>query len=136
MPRGNTLELDDDLLTVGKLTNGDGTEITAGDYLTKPYNESPKYAVKIKDVSTVTFEFDSTTNGEKAISLSGSWGWSSTAPLDIREACLEIANDYYHKRFGQNMSAETTITPSGVIITPKDIPASARSILQKYQRFA
>jgi hypothetical protein len=87
-------------------------------------------------VSTVTFEFDSTTNGEKAISLSGSWGWSSTAPLDIREACLEIAASYYHRRFGENVSAETTITPAGVVITPKDIPVSARSILQKYQRFA
>ena len=136
VPNGDELDLDDDLISIAKLTNGDGTEITAGDYLTKPYNDSPKYAVKIKNGSDVAFEFDSSNNGEMAISISGSWGWSSSTPLDIREACLEIATDYYHKRFGQNMNAETTITPSGVLITPKDIPASARSILQKYQRFA
>lgn len=135
-PPGNTLELDDDLISVAKLTNGDGTEITAGDYLTKPYNESPKYAVKIKDTSNVVFEFDSTNNGEKAISLSGSWGWSSSVPKDIEVATLEIAKNVYHRRNGEGESSETTLTGAGVIITPNDIPKSARAVIQKYQRFA
>lgn len=136
VPTGNTLELDDDLISIGKLTNGDGTEITAGDYLTKPYNESPKYAIKIKDVSNVTFEFDSTTNGEKAISVSGSWGWSSSVPKDIEVATLELAKNIYNRRQGQGDNSETVITPSGIIISPKDIPASVRSVIKKYQRFA
>ena len=136
VPRGNTLELDADLISIGKLTNGDGVEITAGDYLTKPYNESPKYAIKIKDVSTVTFEFDSTTNGEKAISVSGSWGYSSTTPKDVHIAVLEWAKIIYDKRHGENVSAETVITPSGIILSPKDIPASVRTVIRKYQRFA
>lgn len=136
VPDSDTLYLDDDLISISKLTNGDGTEITAGDYLTKPYNESPKYAVKIKDSSTVTFEFDSTNNGEKAISISGSWGWSSSVPKDIEVATLEIAKNVYHRRAGEGESSETTVTAAGVIITPNDIPKSARAVIQKYQRFA
>ncbi len=136
VPESNTLYLDDDLISIAKFTNGDGTEITAGDYLTKPYNETPKYAVKIKDASTVTFEFDSTNNGEKAISISGSWGWGTSVPKDVEIATLEIAKTVYHRRFGENESSETTITGAGVIISPNDIPASARAVIQKYQRFA
>src|SRR5512133_3328183 len=112
-PHGNTLELDDDLISIAKLTNGDGTEISSGDYLTKPYNESPKYAVKIKDTSNVVFEFDSTNNGERAISVSGSWGFSTSAPKDIEVATLEIAKNIYHRRAGEGESSETTITAAG-----------------------
>ena len=136
VPTGNTLDLDDDLISISKFTNGDGTEITAGDYLTKPYNESPKYAVKIKDSSTVVFEFDSNGYGEKAVSISGSWGWSASVPKDIEVATLDIAKNVYHRRFGENDASETMITPSGVIVSPKDIPASARAVIKKYQRFA
>lgn len=137
VPNSNWLYIeDDDLLTITKLTNGDGTEISSGDYLTLPYNENPKYAVKIKDSSTVTFEFDSTNNGERAISISGSWGYCTSTPADIKEACLQIASNYYHKRFGEGDSSETTITAGGVVITAKDIPASARAILDNYARLA
>jgi len=132
----NTLYLDDDLISVGKFTNGDGTEISSGDYLTLPYNDSPKFAVKIKDASTVTFEFDSTNNGERAVSLSGSWGWSTSAPKDVEVACLQIAKNVYNRRFGEGDNSETTVTAGGVVITPKDIPASARAVIQKYQRLA
>lgn len=135
VPFGNQLDIDDDdLLSITKFTNGDGNEITSGDYFMKPANSTPKYAVKLKDSSSVTFEFDATGNDEQVLSISGSWGYSTTAPLDIKEACLEIASAWYHRRFGENMSSETVITAAGVVVTPKDIPAAAKSILSKYQR--
>jgi hypothetical protein len=133
VPYGSQLDIDDDwLLSVGKITNGDGVEVTSGDYILKPANSSPKYAVKLKEASTVAWEFDASGNSEQVISISGSWGYSSSTPLDIKEACLEIASAWYHRRFGENVSSETVIEPSGIVITPKDIPASAKSILQKY----
>lgn len=133
VPYGNQLDIEDDwLLSVGKITNGDGVEVTSGDYIFKPANTSPKYAIKLKDSSTVSWEFDASGNSEQVIAVSGSWGYTSTAPMDIKEACLEIASAWYKRRFGENMSSETVVEPSGIVITPKDIPVSAKSILNKY----
>lgn len=136
-PDGRELFIDDDdLLSIGKLTNGNGVEITAGDYVLKPNNSTPKWCVKLKDASSVSFEFDTSGNSDAVISLSGSWGYCTSTPLDIKEACLEISTAYYKRRYGTNENSETVVTAAGIVITPKDIPASARSILNKYQRLA
>jgi len=127
---------DDDLLTITTLTNGDSEVLTTSDYILLPNNKDPKYAIKIKDASTKTWEDDSSGNDEQVISIVGTWGFSASAPLDIKEACLQIAANYYHKRFGEGDSSETTITAGGVVITARDIPASARAILDNYARLA
>lgn len=137
VPDGDTLYIeDDDLLSVTTLTNGDGTVLTTTDYILKPNNSSPKWAVKLKDSSTYVWEEDSSGNDEQVISILGVWGWSASPPDDIREACLQIAGSYYHRRFGENVTADTTISTGGVVITPNDIPSSARTILVKYERLA
>ena len=133
-PDSDTLYiLDDDLLTITTLTNGDGTALTTANYILLPNNATPKWGIKIKSSSTKTWEEDSSGNYEQAISIAGTWGWSATAPLDIKEACLEIAMAAYH-RFGENTTSESTITAGGVVITPRDIPASARAVLDNYVR--
>lgn len=137
VPKTDTLYIeDDDLLTVTTLTNGDSTVLTTTDYILLPANSYPKYAIKLKDSSTYSWEEDSSGNSEQAISILGTWGYSSSAPADIKEACLEIATAFYHRRFGENMAAESTMTTGGVIVTPRDIPASARSIIANYARLA
>jgi hypothetical protein len=137
VPDTDTLYIeDDDLLTVTTLTNGDSTVLTTTDYILLPANSYPKYAIKLKDSSTYSWAEDSSGNSEQAISILGTWGYSSSAPADIKEACLEIATAFYHRRFGENMATESTMTTGGVIVTPRDIPASARSIIANYARLA
>lgn len=136
VPDDDTLYiLDDDLLTITTLTNGDATVLTTTDYILLPNNSSPKWGIKIKGSSTKCWEEDSNGDEEQAITILGTWGWSATAPADIKEACLEIAMAAYH-RFGENATSETTITSGGVVITPRDIPAGARAILDNYARLA
>ncbi len=135
VPEGNVLYIeDDDLLTITKLTNGDGTEITSSYYILKPNNSSPKWAVQLKSSSTVSWETDSSGNSEQAISIEGTWGWSATAPADIKEACLQIATNYYKRRFGENAGTDSTITADGIVVTAKDIPASAKAVIANYTR--
>lgn len=137
VPDGSTLYIeDDDLLSITTLTNGDSTVLTTTDYILLPANSYPKYGIKLKDSSDYSWEEDSDGNDEQAITILGSWGYSTTAPADIVEACLEIATAFYHRRFGENMAAESTLTAGGVMITPRDIPASARSIIANYVRLA
>lgn len=137
VPDGNTLYIeDDDLLAITTLTNGDDTTLASTEYILLPANANPKYAVKIKDSSAYSWEAESDGDSEQVIEILGSWGYSYSPPADIVEACLEIATAFYHRRFGENMAAESTLTAGGVMITPKDIPASAKTILSNYARLA
>lgn len=44
-------------------------------------------------------------------------------------SCLEIANSAYKKRFGQSVGESATITGAGVVLTPRDIPATAQAFI-------
>lgn len=125
---------DDDLLTITTLTNGDGTTISASDYKLLPLNKSPKYQIYLKPSSNLIWAFDSNSESLGAITVLGTWGYSATAPDDIKQACLIIASAEYKRRFGENTSAAATVTGAGVVITPQGMPKSAVDILQKYRK--
>ena len=66
---------DDDLLAVITLTNGDATVLTTSDYFLLPRNDYPKYAIAIKESSSVIWETDSNNDSEGAISLAAIYGF-------------------------------------------------------------
>jgi hypothetical protein len=51
-----------------------------------------------------------------------------------KQSCLEIANSTYQKRFGRNTGESATITAAGVVLTPFDIPATAKAFIASYVR--
>ena len=53
---------------------------------------------------------------------------------DIKNACMDIVNGLFHRRSGQNISGIAEVTAAGIVITPQDISAFARDILQNYTR--
>jgi hypothetical protein len=135
VPEGRELWIDDDdLLAITTLTNGDGTTITNTDYNLIPANSVPKYAIVLKEASLINWQYSSAGNSEMVISVAGTWGYSSATPTDIKLACMRIAERAYHNRFGENPGENTTITASGVVLTPADIPASAARLLASYRR--
>lgn len=69
------LWLDDDLLEVITLTNGNGDAIAAASYNLLPRNEYPKYAVQLLPSSNVYWQQDSSSDGEYVIPLAGFWGY-------------------------------------------------------------
>lgn len=69
------LDLDDDLLAVITLTNGDTTVITSTYYNLLPRNAYPKYAIRLKANSGYYWEVDSNAEGEYVISVDGIWGY-------------------------------------------------------------
>ena len=137
VPDGDTLYIeDDDLLAITTLTNGDDTTLAPTEYNLLPANSMPKYGIKIKGSSSYSWQGESDGDNEQVIEILGLWGYSYTPPADIKEACLEIATAFYHRRFGENIGSESTFTAGGVMISPRDIPASARTILMNYARLA
>lgn len=74
-PGDSELLLDKDLLSLTTLTNGDASVISAANYTLAPANDTPKYAIRLKGDSSVTWEPDSDNDTEQVISVLGWWGY-------------------------------------------------------------
>ena len=70
-----SLMLDDDLLAVVTLTNGDANTIASTEYYLSPRNYEPKYQITLEEASTYYWELDSSGNSEYVISVAGWWGY-------------------------------------------------------------
>jgi len=68
-----TLQLNADLLEVEALTNGDGSTISSSQYVLRPSNLYPKYAIRLKDSGSVSWTY--TDAWEDAITVDGWWGY-------------------------------------------------------------
>lgn len=68
------LKLDDDLLEVISVTNGDGTVIPSTEYSLRPRNTSPKAAVRLIDNSTYYWASDGAGDTHDVIAVYGVWG--------------------------------------------------------------
>jgi hypothetical protein len=135
-PRGLTLELDDDLISITTLTNGDATTIAGTAYKLYPLNSSPKWKITLLASSNIQWQLDANGDSNGAISILGSWGYAAAAPADVTAAVEDIVVNAYHRRFGENTSGIATVTGAGVVITPKDIPEAAWRTINYYQRRA
>lgn len=71
----DTLYLNDDLLAIVALNNGDGTVISGTDYILKSPGLTPYWAVKIRDTANVSWEQSSAGSSEQVIGVSGTWGY-------------------------------------------------------------
>jgi hypothetical protein len=53
---------------------------------------------------------------------------------DLRNATMELANNAYHRRFGQSLRSEETITAAGIVLTPREVPHLTKEFIKTYQR--
>ncbi len=114
------LLLHNDLLSLGGLTNGDGTTIASTDCWLEPRNQPPYQSIRLK--SAVAWSFG--TDGE--ITVSGTWGASTAAPSVVQQYTREVAAYLYRARSAQTF--EVVANPESGTIT---IPKSMRAALEK-----
>lgn len=129
-PAGATLFLDEDLVSLTTLTNGDGTVIAGTDYVLLAKNITPKYAVRLRETASMGWLGSSTTGEFQAISVLGSWGYSASPPDDVVQAAVRLTAWIYRQRdapFGQTARPEI-----GVIETPLSMPPDVVRILAPY----
>ena len=81
-PPSDEMWLDDDLLEILTFTNGDAVAITSADYVLKPTNEYPKYAIRLRDTATIYFTPTSASSYDEAITLSAIWGYRERYSAD------------------------------------------------------
>lgn len=130
---GPLLYFDEDLASITTITNGDGSTIATSSYTTEPRNRTPYCAIKLLVSSGVVWEYDSNNDPENAISVTGKWAWSVSAPDDIAHACIRLTGYFYRQRDSQVF--DTTATPElGVITIPQGFPKDVRLLIEPYRR--
>jgi hypothetical protein len=105
VPDSRELFVDDDLLEIITLTNGDSTTMPSTEFYLVPRNAFPAYAVKITDISSYTWLSNTMGSLENAVSVLGIWsyrskytaeGWKvgtvTTEALDISEVEFDVSS--------------------------------------------
>jgi len=126
-PSGDTLWLDEDLLSVTAITNGDGSAVGSGQYVLLPANGLPKCAIRLRKSTGATWIGE-----EQAIHVQGTWGYSPAPPDDVVQAAIRLTAWLYKQRdapFG------TTARPDvGIVEVPAAIPVDVTAMLLRYQK--
>lgn len=142
-PRGRILELDQPLLEVTTITNGDGTTLAASEYNLYPLNGAHKTEIRLKQSSSALWQLASGGDTEGVISVSGQWGYvdrTATKPesavviSNTKSAVLMLALSLYKKRYGVGTEGVAQVTGSGVVITPRDKSREYWAIAEIYRR--
>lgn len=128
---GRTLYLDDDLVSITAITNGDDETVTTADYVTEPRNHAPYHAITIKAGASTTWTYED--SPENAIEVSGRWGYATSAPNDIKQATIRLAAYYYAQKDASTFDV-TAFPDAGVIQVPQGIPADVKTIIEPYRR--
>lgn len=106
-----TLELDEDLLTVTTLTNGDGVVIPSNQFILEPRNVLPRHRIRLLSPAAWVFPIDGT------ITVDGDWGYSATPDAMIQGTCLRLAEWYY-----KSNKLPDAINPFSGNVTPRPGP--------------
>lgn len=131
---GLTLLLDEDLASITSIKSGTIT-VAATQYVTEPRTDKPIYAIKLRDNSSDTWDnLSSDGHYEDSIQVKGEWVYSTTAPADIKHACIRLTYYLYKQRETDADLDRPLLTADGVTIMPTRLPADVTSILNRYRR--
>ena len=128
-----TLYLDTDLCQITSITNGDGTTVSASNYITLPVNHSPFYAIRLKTNSSIAWTYDDTP--ENAIAIVGRHAWSIEAPDDVVHWTLRLSAWVYEQSTNYDGGVDRPmVSPDGVLRLPMAWPKDVLDGLKGYRR--
>jgi len=128
----NTLWFDEVAQSITHVGNGDGTsDIGSDNWVTEPRNSKPYYGVTLVANSSVSWTYDS--NPENAIVIDAVWGYATSAPADIKHACIRLVNWMYKQRESSADLDRPLLTGEGVLVMPSRMPQDVLSILDFYK---
>lgn len=130
--RGRELWLDADLCAITSITNGDGTTVALASVISEPRNVTPYYALVLKGSSGLAWTY--TDDPEDAIEVEGRWAYSTTAPVDIEQACVRLAAYLYRQKDNSAELDRPVLSPDGVTLLPTRLPRDVDDILRPYKR--
>ena len=132
---GYTLTVDSDLCAITSIVNGDGTTISNSHYVTEPRNETPYYAIRLKASAGKVWTSTVSGDSENAITITGKWAYSTSAPSDIAHVCKRLAAYIYRQKDNAGDLDRAVIAGNSTIL-PAQIPSDIRLMLTPYKRLS
>lgn len=130
----------DDLLSVTTLkTDTDADRVYETTWLATDYDLCPDNALLNGEPYTYILEtplgVQTFPRQRKGIQIVGRFGFCTTTPDDIKQACIDIVVNLYQSRRGAGVQGVAQITGAGVVITPKDISPFAAMVIASRRRW-
>ncbi|MCP4536259.1 MAG: phage gp6-like head-tail connector protein [Chloroflexi bacterium] len=119
---GLTLYLDKDLCAITSITNGDGTTVTAAQYVTQPRNDTPFWAITLKSSKGIVWESDSSGDSENAITIVGRWSYSTAPSSEVKHAIARLGAWLYRQKDTSADIERPFIAANGTTILPSAYP--------------
>ena len=132
----DALVLDRDLASITSITNGDGTVLTAAQYVTEPRNAVvdglPIQEIRIRSDADITWTYGD--YHEDAITVDGPWAYSLSVPYDVEQACVRLTAWLYRQKDTSADADRPLLTGDGNVIMPSALPADVATYLKPYRR--
>lgn len=124
-----------DCRQITQVINGDGTIVSANDYVTLPINaaalNSPMFGIRLKLNSNIVWTWDDTPDA--CIQVTGRWAYSITPPRDI-QMCAKLLAARLYKQKDNNMPLQLPQTRRDGQIASQNIASDIMGILEGYRR--
>ena len=121
-----------DLCQITSIVNGDGTTIATEQYATEPRGITPYFAIRLKASAGIRWTY--VDDPEDAITITGRWAYSLTAPADITHAAIRVAAWLYRQKDSSADLDRHIVSPDGIALAPARLPNDIVSQLQAYRR--
>lgn len=126
--------LNDPLLSITTLTNGDGTTIANTEYLLLPRGAERYHTIRLKEASDVDWEEDS--DGDSFIAITGKWGYSTAVPDDINLATIQAVLFVFKQRKTIETSERAQVGGDGIVLMPSMLPKITLEVIKQYKKKA
>jgi len=126
-----TLYLDDDLVSITTITNGDGNTVGTTHYVTEPRHVTPYHSIRLTALADDNWTY--TGAPEDAVKVYGRWGYSTSAPADVQQATIRLAA-YMYAQKDASVFDVTVYPDAGVMQVPQGMPRDVRELLDSYRR--
>ena len=132
---GATLMLDNDLMNLIRVVNGDGEEISPYDVIYEPINGWPKYAIELRASAETAWVSD-----DALISVRGEWAWIDKHKQPTyryqgaKQAVIRLTSYLYKQRDSQVFET-TAFMDGGVLTIPQGMPKSVLDWIDGNRRY-
>lgn len=128
---GRELLFFEDLCQITSVVNGDGTTVTAAQYVTLPRNQTPWYGLRLLSSAGISWTYNNDPEG--ALAITGRWAYSITPPEDIKHACKRLAAWLYRQKDSGMDSDRPLWVADGITMMPAAIPRDVMMIITPYR---
>ena len=123
--------LNNPLLSVTSLTNGDGTTIASSEYLLLPRGAQRFHTIRLKEMSEIDWTEDA--DGDSFVSVTGKFGWTLAIPDDVKQGTIESVVYIAKQRRTIESSERPQVSADGLLMLPSMLPKRMLAIIEHYK---